>query len=571
MTAGGAVMDDLLSRMRKEGIDNVPGRLPNTLVMKILRANYFLNGSLSKEEIITVIGQSSGRNILNGKDSQKWIDSLVSDNLIVQNNFIRRNSPWEAFVASEFNRAQLSRQRLDIESSTNIIFDQYITSDIQQGKIPNHQFKDSMFPNTTLQLLLAFQIQNTYIIRKYGDENRTRMIRGNAKSTIVEYSYNFTKAGQPKEIYVYILKPDNKGMRDAKPMVRCINLDPGAISSTCLAHAPNISSSPSSWRIEQASIAKLGFEKYIKRNLDNVRNCRRGEISRQDGCSSQTGVDSKKTYKSLQALHQLLIEPIADLLPTNSDERVIFIPQGQLFSVPFAALQDSQGKYLIEKHTVSIAPSLILLNKATSLYLDDAHEKAKDVVVVGNPTMPQGLPSLPAAETEARTIGQLYGVKPLIGNSASKEAVIKQFGEARVIHLATHGLINEKDSLENSSIALTPTPTNPTGLLKAKDLPRTNAELVILSVCNSGNGEVSTDGVAGFSTQLILAGNPSQVVSLWGVDDTSSEIMVDFHRELRRGQSKTHALRDAMLKALSTDRYKDPYYWAPFTLVGDTN
>jgi CHAT domain-containing protein len=508
--------------------------------------------------------------MLNGKDSQKWIDNLVSDNLIVQNTFIKQNSPWEAFIASEFNRAQLSRNSLRTDVGTQ--FDQYVTRDIQQGKIPNHPFKDSMFPNTTLELIKAFQTQNALIIsRKYGDENRTRMIRGNAKSTIIEYSYNFTKAGKPKEIYVYILKPD-QGMRDAKPIVRCINLDPGSIDSTCQAHAPNISTSPSSWRIEQTSIAKLGFEKYIKRNLDNVRNCRKGEISRQDGCSSQTSVDPKTTYKSLQALHQLLIEPIADLLPTNPDERVIFIPQGQLFYVPFAALQDSQGKYLIEKHTVSIASSLILLNKATSLYLDDAHGKAKDVIVVGNPTMPQGLLSLPAAETEALTIGQLYGVKPLIGVSASKEALLRQFSEARVVHLATHGLIKQKDSLENSAIVLAPTLSNPTGLLMAKDIPRTNAELVILSVCNSGNGEVSTDGIAGFSTQLILAGNPSQVVSLWGVDDSStSEIMVDFHRELRRGQSKTHALRDAMLKALSTNRYKDPYYWAPFTLVGDTN
>jgi CHAT domain-containing protein/tetratricopeptide (TPR) repeat protein len=562
--------NELYSQIKKEGSDNAPSRMFYNFQAKEIKANYFQNGSLSKSEILSIIGRSSGMNTFSPKDSQKLIDGLVGDNLLVQDIFIRQNSPWEAFMISEFNRTQLTKTTLKMEFSTQ--FDQYITSDIETGKIPNHPFKDSMFPNTKGQLLLAFQLQNTLIMsRKYGDENRTKMIRGNAQSTIIEYSYNFTKTGQPKEIYVYILKPD-KGVRTAKLIVRCINLDPGSISSTCKAHAPNIPNLPSSWRSEQASIAKLGFEKYIKRNLDNVRNCRRGEISRQDGCNSQAGVDPKTTYKSLQALHQLLIEPIADLLPTNPDERVIFIPQGQLFSVPFAALQDGRGKYLIEKHTVSIAPSLILLDRATKLYLDDAHGKAKDVVVVGNPTMPQGLSSLPAAETEALTIAQLYGVKPLIGNNASKEALLRQFGEARVIHLATHGLINEKDTLDNSSIALAPTPTNPNGLLMAKELPRTNAELVILSACNSGNGEVSTDGVAGFATQLILAGNPSQVVSLWGVDDSaSSQIMIDFHRELRRGQSKTHALRDAMLKALSTNQYADPFYWAAFTLVGDTN
>jgi len=63
----------------------------------------------------------------------------------------------------------------------------------------------------------------------------------------------------------------------------------------------------------------------------------------------------------LKQLHQLLIAPIADLLPSDPEAKVAFIPQGSLFLVPFAALQDAEGTYLIEKHTILTAPSIQVL------------------------------------------------------------------------------------------------------------------------------------------------------------------------------------------------------------------
>jgi tetratricopeptide (TPR) repeat protein len=64
----------------------------------------------------------------------------------------------------------------------------------------------------------------------------------------------------------------------------------------------------------------------------------------------------------LQQLHQLLIQPIADLLPTDPSSRVVFIPQDSLFLVPFPALQDASGKYLIEQHTITTAPAIQVLD-----------------------------------------------------------------------------------------------------------------------------------------------------------------------------------------------------------------
>jgi tetratricopeptide (TPR) repeat protein len=113
-----------------------------------------------------------------------------------------------------------------------------------------------------------------------------------------------------------------------------------------------------------------------------------------------------------QQLHQLLIEPIADLLPTDPEARVIFLPQGALFLVPFAALQDTKGNYLIEKHTILTAPAIQVLD-LTHQRRQYVPGTAKDVLLVGNPTMPsvppklgekpEALPQLPNADTKLQS------------------------------------------------------------------------------------------------------------------------------------------------------------------------
>jgi len=160
-------------------------------------------------------------------------------------------------------------------------------------------------------------------------------------------------------------------------------------------------------------------------------------------------VDQASQTKQLQQLHQLLIQPIADLLPTNSSESVIFIPQSELFLVPFPALQDKDGKYLIEKHTILTAPSIQVL--------DLTHKQGENLpaltkggqggvaLVVGNPTMPfvppapgekpQQLPSLPGAETEANAIAAVLNTKAIIGSYATKSAIVQLMPKARIIHL----------------------------------------------------------------------------------------------------------------------------------------
>jgi CHAT domain-containing protein len=97
------------------------------------------------------------------------------------------------------------------------------------------------------------------------------------------------------------------------------------------------------------------------------------------------------------------------------------------------------------------------------------------------------------------------------------------------------------------------------------------ADVVVLSACETGVNEVGGgDEIIGLTRAFLAAGAKSLVHSLWPVFGTSTkELMVTFHNNLLQGQSKMDALRNAQLDMLHTDRFKKPFHWAPFVLVGD--
>ncbi|MBD2119500.1 CHAT domain-containing protein [Trichocoleus sp. FACHB-262] len=297
----------------------------------------------------------------------------------------------------------------------------------------------------------------------------------------------------------------------------------------------------------------------------------------------------------LKQLHQLLIQPIADLLPSDPTARVVFIPQGSLFLAPFPALQDAAGKYLIEKHTMLTAPAIEVLaltyqqrqrqgiaqqSQPTQIAATTLPRSPQKSLIVGNPTMPnvpsengersQPLYSLPGAEREAKMIASLLNTEAITGSAATKATVMARMGDAQIIHLATHGLLDDFRGLGiPGAIALAPSGQDD-GLLTANDILglKLNAELVVLSACGTGRGKITGDGVVGLSRSLISAGAPSVVVSLWQVPDhPTAALMTEFYQNLQRQPDKAQALRQAMLAMLK--QHPDPRDWAAFTLIGE--
>ncbi|MFB2898510.1 CHAT domain-containing protein [Aerosakkonemataceae cyanobacterium BLCC-F50] len=278
----------------------------------------------------------------------------------------------------------------------------------------------------------------------------------------------------------------------------------------------------------------------------------------------------------LQQLHEILIEPISDLLPTDPNSRVIFVPQSSLFLVPFPALKDKSGKYLIEKHTILTAPSIQVLELTRQQ--KQKSRTTGEALVVGNPIMPtvsldpgkppQQLIPLPGAEREAIAIAPLLKTQAITGSLGTKANVVQRMSTARIIHLATHGLLDDFRGL-GSAIAFTPS-GNDNGLLTAEEILdlKLSADLVVLSACDTGRGRITGDGVVGLSRALISAGVPSVIVSLWAVPDApTAQLMTAFYQNLQTNPDKAQALRQAMLTMMKT--YPNPKDWAAFTLIGE--
>lgn len=279
---------------------------------------------------------------------------------------------------------------------------------------------------------------------------------------------------------------------------------------------------------------------------------------------------------TLEHLYQLLVAPIADLLPADPNAKVAFIPQEQLFLLPFDALSDRSGQYLIQQHTLLTAPSIQVLALADAATETPATAPG-NALVVGNPSpMPSDYPDLPYAEAEAVDIAALLGTDPLIGADATEAAITAKLPTAQLIHLATHGRFDESQPLAGA-IALAPD-SPATGKASASDdgfltaaeimaLPL-QADLVVLSACDTGRGRITGDGVLGLSRAFIAAGANRVLVSLWQIpDQPTADLMVEFYRQRQTSADAVQALRQAKLQAIQNGRPITD--WAAFTLIGD--
>lgn len=295
------------------------------------------------------------------------------------------------------------------------------------------------------------------------------------------------------------------------------------------------------------------------------------------GRNANTVIPNATTQK-LRQLYDVLIQPIADLLPTDPAQTVTIIPQDELFLVPFAAIKLPTDQYLIERHTLLSAPSIQILELTHSLKNRNTAAPGNTALIVGNPTMPslrfaldqppQPLPPLPGAETEAKAIAQILKTSPLLGSQATKTRVEAELGRARLIHLATHGILENLQGLQ-SALAFAPSDRDD-GFLSTKEILKLKlkADLVVLSACDTGRGQISGDGVLGISRSFISAGTPSLVVSLWAIpDDSTAALMTYFYENLQTQPNKAIALRQAMLSTMKN--YPYPQDWAAFTLVGE--
>jgi CHAT domain-containing protein/Tfp pilus assembly protein PilF len=294
-------------------------------------------------------------------------------------------------------------------------------------------------------------------------------------------------------------------------------------------------------------------------------------------------------------LFHLLLAPAAAELAGKS--ALLIVPDGILWELPFQALQPAAGRYLIEDFAISYAPSLTVLRETQRLTRPVNRAAPRTLLAFGNPDlgaasqepsdmrlMGGGLNPLPEAERQVELLSQLYGEdqsRTYIGAAAREGRVKAEAHQYRILHLATHGVLDDQSPM-NSYVVLSQTDPSDEedGLLEAWELMDLDldADLVVLSACETGRGRFGPgEGVIGMSWAAFVAGSPAAVVSLWKVEaQSTTELMVEFHRQLLAdpeppdaAASKAEALQRAALRFLEDSRYRHPFYWAGFVLVGN--
>jgi tetratricopeptide (TPR) repeat protein len=265
----------------------------------------------------------------------------------------------------------------------------------------------------------------------------------------------------------------------------------------------------------------------------------------------------------LRRLHELLLAPLDGALAPYP--RLIIVPHGPLHYLPFHALYDGES-FLLDEHEISYLPAASLLR-----YCSEAQPADSGHLILGHSHSGR----LPYAVQEAHSIAEILGDRALVEDEASLTRLRGEAANCRLLHLAAHGEFRPDNPLF-SGLALND------GWLTTLDIfdMRLKASLVTLSACQTGRNVVGGgDEVQGLMRAFVHAGAASVILTLWAVDDRSTEgLMKAFYGKLAEGWAKGAALRYAQ-RQLAAGRshegaepgalYAHPYFWAPFFLVGD--
>jgi CHAT domain-containing protein len=303
----------------------------------------------------------------------------------------------------------------------------------------------------------------------------------------------------------------------------------------------------------------------------------------------------------------------------NSDsiKNLVIIPDGKLGQIPFETLlyEKHTGSiyayqdypYLIKKFTISYSFSASLFyQRMTKPTLSNAYkivafapvftnENTKNVILDNRggqltidsgeklTSINKGISPLISSEDEVKEIYSIfdkngYRSKALLFSSAQKDFVMSDsIRNYNIIHFATHGFVNsESPELSGIQLAIT-NKSKDDGILYSGDIYnlKLNAELVVLSACETGLGKISKgEGIIGLSRAFLFSGASNLIVSLWKVSDFStSELMIEFYKNILGKKDVNHSyssdLRSAKLKLIGNKEFAKPYYWSPFILLGN--
>jgi CHAT domain-containing protein/tetratricopeptide (TPR) repeat protein len=294
--------------------------------------------------------------------------------------------------------------------------------------------------------------------------------------------------------------------------------------------------------------------------------------------------------RAARAFGHALLDPALGELGAGIT-RLIVVPDGPLHRMPWDLLRLGDGRYVIERYAVSVAPSAAIL---AALWRHPREGAAPldhpALLAFGDPTFthaagpasaqaetnaavdtPEGLSRLSGSGREARLVARYSSNAEVRLRDEASASYLKRapLGRFRIIHFATHAEVDER-SVARTVLALA-SDSGESGQVGPGDLAalRLDADLVVLSGCRTAGGVVvEGEGVQGLTAPLIQAGARSVVASQWRIGDRSTIAFIRaFYQALAGGLPVGDALRAAKLDALR--RGAPPREWAAFTMVGD--
>lgn len=264
-------------------------------------------------------------------------------------------------------------------------------------------------------------------------------------------------------------------------------------------------------------------------------------------------------------LNDWLIRPIEEILAAREVDTLVFVPDGPLRTIPIAALYDGE-RFLVERYAVSVSPGLTLIDPRP------LGGRAPRALVVGLSDGVAEFAPLPEVTREVEGVAELVPATVLRDSAFRRDALVRELRRAdyEIVHIASHG---EFSGDHRGSFLLAHDGRIPLerleGLVSLNRFSSTPVELLVLSACRTAVGdERAALGLAGVA---LKAGARSAMASLWYVSDAATtELMLGFYRALRSGSvSKAQALREAQIGLISQSRYRHPYYWSAYMVIGN--
>ena len=257
-------------------------------------------------------------------------------------------------------------------------------------------------------------------------------------------------------------------------------------------------------------------------------------------------------------MYQLIVQPVR----SHMGHRVVFVPDDDLYHVPFAALIDEHARFLMERHEISIAPSL------APVATGPPSIRSLDVLLIGAGAGQSELyPPLRAVRGEIDKLRSIHRAAVVLeGAGCTKPAVTESMARAGIIHFAGHA--RQPDPPHDPALVLAGSDGD-TGFLYPEEILRMSlhrTSLVVLGGCGTAGGPIGSEGALSIARAFLGAGAAEVVGMLWEIEDEgASHLSVDFHREHARHGQTVKALRSIQLRAMREGLPASE--WAAFTLL----